>query len=102
MNYAIVNKQGTTVVHVTADEFGVDNGEMIGAINAAVSTKKKEMLIEIISSVEGIANELQGSVEEIAENAESLNDKSTHMQNQTQHTVEYSTNIQDILYNDLE
>lgn len=37
----MVNKQGTTVVHVTADEFGVDNGEMIGAINAAVSTKEK-------------------------------------------------------------
>ncbi|WP_420977244.1 hypothetical protein [Bacillus vallismortis] len=55
MNYAMVNKQGITFVHVTADEFGVDNGEMIGAINAAVSTKKKEMLIEIISSSEGIA-----------------------------------------------
>ncbi|MDX8044455.1 methyl-accepting chemotaxis protein [Gracilibacillus sp. S3-1-1] len=107
LNYAMVNQQGTTVVHVPADEFGVpfdsisipikdDNGEMIGAINAAVSTRKKDALIEIISSVEGIANELQGRVEEIALNAESLTEKSTHMQNQTQSTVEYSSNIQDI------
>ncbi len=107
LNYAMVNKEGTTVVPVPAEEFGIpfdsisipvknDDGDLIGAINAAVSTKKKEALHSIIESVEKIADSLTERVNDIAQNAESLTDKTATMQKQTNNTVEYSSNIKDI------
>jgi len=107
LNYAQVNKNGTTVVRVPESEFGIpfdsisfpinhDNGEIIGAVNVAVSRKKQEMFNNIIESVDTISEALLGKVQHIAAHAEELSATTEQISENTKNTVEYSSKITDV------
>ena len=107
LNYALVDQSGPTVLNIPAEEFGIpfdsinipikdDRGQMIGAINAAISTKKTEDLSQIIETVEKVSNNLLEKVQHIAEHSQRLTETTKQMAEQTASTVQYSTEIQSV------
>lgn len=107
LNYAMVNKNGTVVVKVPAEEFGVpfdsismpikdDSGNLIGAINAAVSTKKKDTLDAIIEAVDSISNAMFEKIQVIATHTEQLSTTIGQVSQQANKTQEYSSKIKDV------
>ncbi len=107
LNYAMVNKQGTVVVKVPAEEFGVpfdsismpikdDHGNIIGAVNAAVSTQRKDALDHIIESVDNIAAALINKVHTIAAHTEEFSATIGQVSEQTNKTAEYSSIIKQV------
>lgn len=107
LNYAKVNKEGTVVVKVPAEEFGVpfdsismpikdDDGNVIGAVNAAVSTEKKDALNHIIESVENVAAALINKVHTIAAHTEEFSATIEQVSEQTNKTEEYSSKIKQV------
>ena len=107
LNYAMVNKEGTVVVKVPAEEFGVafdsismpikdDEGNIIGAVNAAVSTEKKDALDQIIKSVDNVAAALFNKVHTIAAHTEKFSATINQVSEQTNKTEEYSAKIKQV------
>lgn len=107
LNYGMVNKSGTTVVRVPESEFGIpfdsisfpvndDSGQIIGAVNVAVSRKKQEMFNTIIDSVDTISESLLSKVQHIAAHAEELSATTEQISENTKNTVEYSEKITDV------
>lgn len=107
LNYAMVNKEGTVVVKVPAEEFGVafdsismpikdDEGNIIGAVNAAVSTEKKDALDQIIESVDNVAAALFNKVHTIAAHTEKFSATINQVSEQTNKTEEYSAKIRQV------
>ena len=107
LNYAMVNKEGTVVVKVPAEEFGVafdsismpikdDEGNIIGAVNAAVSTEKKDALDQIIESVDNVAAALFNKVHTIAAHTEEFSATIDQVSEQTNKTEEYSAKIKQV------
>ena len=107
LNYAMVNKNGTVVVKVPAEEFGVpfdsismpikdDRGNVIGAVNAAVSTKKKDTLDAIIEAVDSISNSMFKKIQVIASHTEQLSTTIGQVSQQANKTQEYSAKIKDV------
>lgn len=107
LDYALVDKSGPVVLKVPAEEFGIpfdsinipvkdDMGEMIGAINVAVSTKKTDELNEIVETVEAIANNLLSKVQNIAHHSQNLSVTTGQMAEKTASTVQYSEEIKHV------
>ncbi|WP_042225356.1 methyl-accepting chemotaxis protein [Oceanobacillus manasiensis] len=104
LNYAMVNKTGTTVVKVPKEEFGVpfdsisfaikdEAGEILAGVNVAVSKTKEETFNRIIQTVDSISESLLAKVQHIAAHAEELSATSDQISDNTKNTVEYSSNI---------
>ncbi|HZH59014.1 MAG TPA: methyl-accepting chemotaxis protein [Metabacillus sp.] len=107
LDFAMVNKTGTTVVKVPEEEFGVpfdsisfpiknEQGKIVAAVNAAVSTKKQEMFSTIINSMDNIAESLLAKVQHIASHSEQLSATTEQISENTKTTVEYSSNITEV------
>ncbi|MGY4691159.1 methyl-accepting chemotaxis protein [Salibacterium sp. K-3] len=106
LNFQQVNAQGTTVVKVGAEEFGIpfdsisfpikENGEVVAAVNAAVSTKKQEEFSSIIESMDTIAESLVGKVQHIAAHSEQLSAATEQISENTKAAVEHSSNITEV------
>jgi len=104
LNYAMVNKSGTTIVKVPEAEFGIpfdsisfpikdENGTVVAAVNAAISTKKQEMFKQIVTDMDTIADSLLGKVQQIAAHSEELSATAEQISENTKETVEQSTQI---------
>jgi methyl-accepting chemotaxis protein len=107
LNYAMVDATKTVVVKVPAEEFGVafdsismavkdDRGQVIGAINAAVSTTKKDTLDQIIQTVDQLSNAMFDKIQVIASHTEQLSGTIGQVSNQADKTQEYSAKIKDV------
>lgn len=107
LNYAMVNENNIIVVKVPAEEFGVafdsismaikdERGNLIGAINAAVSTTKKDALDGIIKTVDEISSAMFEKIQVIASHTEQLSATIGQVSNQANKTQEYSSKIKDV------
>ncbi len=107
LNYAMVDKMGTTIVKVPKEEFGVpfnsisfpikdESGKIIAAVNAAVSTKKQDMFASIINSMDTVADSLLSKVQHIAAHSEQLSATAEQISENTKNTVEYSSKITNV------
>ncbi|MBP1914242.1 methyl-accepting chemotaxis protein [Lederbergia galactosidilytica] len=104
LNFKKVNKEGTTTVKVPAEEYGIpfdsisfpiknDQGEVIAAVNAAVSTKRQEFFTEVVKNMDSIADSLHEKVQLIAAHSEELSATTEQIAENTKLTVEHSSNI---------
>ncbi|SFM14008.1 methyl-accepting chemotaxis protein [Salibacterium qingdaonense] len=106
MNFKQVNAEGTTVVKVGAEEFGVpfdsisfpikENGQIVAGVNAAVSTKQKEEFSSIIESMDSISETLVSKVQHIAAHSEQLSATTEQISENTKAAVEHSSNITEV------
>ncbi|WP_062514637.1 methyl-accepting chemotaxis protein [Halobacillus sp. KGW1] len=107
LNFQMVDPNGTTVVKVGEEEFGVpfnsisfpikENGQVIAAVNAAVSTRKRDMFTSIITSMEDISESLLGKVQHIAAHSEELSATTEQISQNTKQTAQYSRNVTDVV-----
>ncbi|MFD2706912.1 methyl-accepting chemotaxis protein [Salibacterium lacus] len=105
-NFKQVNAEGTTVVKVGAEEFGVpfdsisfpikENGQIVAGVNAAVSTKQKEEFSSIIESMDSISETLVSKVQHIAAHSEQLSATTEQISENTKAAVEHSSNITEV------
>ncbi len=104
LNYAMVDRGGTTTLKVPKEEFGVpftsisfpikdDKGDIVAAVNAAVSTTRQEMFKNIIDSMDMVADSLLGKVQHIAAHSEELSTTAEQIQKNTEKTVEHSSEV---------
>ena len=107
LNYAKVNKNEIVVVKVPAEEFGVafdsislaikdHNGTVIGAVNAAVSTTKKDTLNDIIKTVDTLSSTMFEKIQVISSHMEHLSETIDEVSNQANQTQLYSSKIRDV------
>lgn len=107
LNYKMVNRTGTTVVKVPEEEFGIPfdsisfpikdgAGQVVGAVNAAVSRKRQEMFHQIVENIDMISESILGKVQHIAAHSEELSATTEQISENTKNTVEQSTKITDV------
>ncbi|WP_274169714.1 methyl-accepting chemotaxis protein [Halalkalibacter sp. APA_J-10(15)] len=73
-----------------------ENGKVIAAVNAAVSTKNQDVFNEIILSMDKVADSLLGKVQHIAAHSEELSATTEQINENTKSTVEHSSKITEV------
>ena len=107
LDYALVDLNKTVVLKVPKEEFGIpfdsisfaikdDGGQVLGAVNVAVTTDKTTMLNEIIESVESISHNLLEKVQHIVSFSDKRMTTTDELAKQTESTMHYSTEIKDV------
>jgi methyl-accepting chemotaxis protein len=107
LNYKMVDARNTVVVKVPAAEFGVafdsismaikdDRGNVIGAVNVAVTTTKKDMLDQIIQTVDALSNAMFEKIQVIANHTQDLSVRIGQMSEQAANTQQQSSKIKNV------
>lgn len=108
LNYAKVNKNGKIVLKIHAEEFGVpfdsisipikddSGGQVIGAVNVAISTEKQNTLDAIIRAVDTISTSMFEKIQIIDSHTAQLSTTIKQVSQQADKTEEYSSKIKDV------
>lgn len=107
LNFQMVDREKPVVVKVPEEEFGIpfdsisvpikdENGNVIAAINAAISTKKQHYLKTIIDEIESFSHSLLDKIQQIVAHSEELSATADEITQIVKKATEHSDKVGNI------